>query len=88
MYTANYYTSHILLMDLLQKGIYTSGTLERTQNTFPKTFFKSTLYQIEIIFCYDDHLTVVEWNDRQNVYALSNLLSNELTMVLVRGSDI
>ena len=62
--------------------------LERTENIFPKTFFKSTLHQIEeIIFCYHDHLTAVKRNDRREVCALSTVLTNELTTVLIRGSE-
>ena len=89
VYTDNFYTSPLLCEDLLQKGIYSCGTVRINRKNFPKLLTEKSkkLKRGECLFCHHGHVTAVKWQDRREVYALSTKATNDMTTMKQRKSD-
>ena len=79
LYTNNFYTSPLLCEDLLQKGIYSCGTVRINKKQFPKALLdkSSKLKRGESVFCHHGHITAVKWLDRKEVFAMSTKFTNK-----------
>ena len=88
LYTDNFYTSPLLCEDLLQKGIYSCGTVPINKKLFPKALLdkSSKLKRGESLFCHHGHITAVKWLDRKEVFAMSTKYTNDMTTVKRRHS--
>ena len=89
VYTDNFYTSPLLCEDLLQKGIFSCGTVRTNKKQFPKLLIDKSkkLNRGEYIFCHHGHVTAVKWQDRREVYAMCTKVTNDVTQVKRRNSD-
>ena len=78
------YTKPIPCESLLEKGIYSSGTVRKTRRHFPNNLFQENTLsdQEDAPFYYYEHVTAVKWNERREVCALSTVLSNKLATIL------
>ncbi len=90
VYTDNFYSSPQLSMDLLSKGLLTTGTLRSNRKNVPQGVqTKERSERGDCKFYYHKDLTVVKWRDNRDVFALSTYLSNEHTSVKRRvGPDL
>ena len=72
LYTDNFYTNPTLLIDLLNKDIFCTGTLRSNRKGFPTALIppNKSMPQGSYRFATTDKLTAVWWKDRRDVYAL------------------
>ena len=84
----NFYTSPQLLLDLLDKGIYCTGTARTNRKGFPASLIQSTQSMNPGTYRFattsGKKLTAVWWKDRRDVYVMSTLHSNSVELILKR----
>ena len=88
LYVDNFYSSTTLFIDLLQKGIYCTGTVRTNRKGFPSALIPpqqihaSRLVQVCII---DRQSTAaVWWKDRKDVFVISTLHKKAVDQVMKR----
>ena len=86
LYIDNFYTNPTLLIDLLKKDIFCTGTLRINRKGFPKALIppNTSMPQGSYRFATTNKLTAVWWKDRRDVYALSTLHKKAVEVVLKR----
>ena len=77
LYVVNFYTSPELLVNLLKKGVYCTGTIRMNCKGFPASLIpynkSAQIGSYRFATCSSHQLTVVWWKDRHDVYAISTL---------------
>ena len=88
LYVDNFYTSPELLVELLKKGVYCTGTVRPNCKGFPVNLIpcnKSVqIGSYRFAICPTHQLTAVWWKDRRDVYAISTLHKKSVLTVLKR----
>ena len=88
LYVDIFYTSPELLVDLLKKGVYCTGTVRSNRKTFPKNLIpcnkSAQIGSYRFATCSSHQLTAVWWKDRRDVYAISTLHKKSVVTVLKR----
>ena len=85
LFIDNYYTSPQLLIDLLEKNKYCTGTIRTTRKNLPLDIVPSGGGDIGTFrFATTNKLTAVWWRDRRGVYAISNMHNTSSTLVMKR----
>ena len=87
LYTDNFYTSPMLVKDLLNDGTYLTGTVRTNRKGFPKELVGTKLERNVAEFLYCDGITAVHWKDKRDVYGLSSLHGDEIEVVSVRSGE-
>ena len=88
LYVDNFYTSPELLLDLLKKGVYCTGTIRSNRKSFPKNLIlcnkSAQIGSYRFATCSCHQLTALWWKDRRDVYAISTLHKKSVVTVLKR----
>ena len=86
LYIDNYfYTSPSLLLKLLQKGTYATGTVRSNRKNFPEELKVNTKLEVgQYQFAVHDELVAVLWHDRRDVYVMSTAHNTSVTRVMKR----
>ena len=81
----NYYTSPLLLLDLLSKGTFCAGTIRANRKGFLTELIRDNSSRVPISsfrFATTRKLTAVWWHDHRDVYALSTIHSTSACTVM------
>ena len=88
LYVDNFYTSAELLLDLLDIGVYCTGTVRTNRKHFPKELVPSSkaLPMGNYRFAVSERfsITAAWWKDRRDVFMMSSLHEQATEMVLKR----
>ena len=89
LFVDNFYTSPDLLLQLLDKGTYCTGTLRKNRKNFPtvllpdKTYSSGT-YRYAVCKS-NERLLGIWWKDRKDVYVLTTMHNQSASNVLKRA---
>ena len=90
LYIDNFYTSPQLLLDLLDKGIYCTGTVRANRKGFPVSLLPPTqsmnpgTVTFRFATAFGKKLTAAWWKDRRDVYVMSTIRGNSVENVMKR----
>ena len=88
LYVDNFYASPVLLKDLLVLKTLCTGTLRLNRKEFPEILKpqagQATATRGTCSFAHHDEITVVRWRDNKDVYAISTVSSDSLTVAKCR----
>lgn len=87
LFTDNYYTSPELLLDLLAKGTYATGTVRQNRVNFPEVLKSENNKNLDTgtyHFATSGSLTAVLWHDRKDVTMLSTAHNQSIDIVMKR----
>ena len=88
LYVDNFYSSPTLFIDLLQKGIYCTGTVRTNRKGFPSALIppNKSMPQGSYRFASStaNQLTAVWWKDRKDVFVISTLHKKAVDQVMKR----
>jgi len=89
VFTDNFYTSPTLAKGLLDKEIYTTGTVRSNRKHFPKDLASKSknAQQGDQTYRYHEHITAVKWHDNKDVFVMSTMFGNEITTVKRRAKQ-
>ena len=73
IYFDNFFTSPLLVEQLLEDGIYCTGTIRTNRKGIPAELIRKTkMVRGEIKFLSKNSISIVKWMDRKPVYIMSN----------------
>ncbi|GBN58679.1 PiggyBac transposable element-derived protein 4 [Araneus ventricosus] len=85
IYIDRFYTSVVLMKDLLKSGIYASGTVNTNRKYLPTNIKNVKLADNGSSKCFqcieEPNLTCTVWKDKKEIFLLSNGAKNEITTV-------
>ena len=87
LFIDNFYTSPALLLELLDKGTYCTGTVRTNRRNFPDALRPSKKHQMgsfRFATCRKAKLTAAWWQDCRDVYVMSTMHNLSATTVLKR----
>ena len=88
LYVDNFYTSPDLVIDLLQRGIYCTGTVHANRKHFPKDLIPPTksmeMGSYRFAMSTEHNITAVWWKDRCDVYLLSSVHKDAIKTIMKR----
>lgn len=88
LYIDNFYTSPQLLLDLLDKGIYCTGTVRTNRTGFPVSLIPPTKSMNPGTYRFatacGNKLTAVWWRDRRDVFMMSTVHKKSVQYVMKR----
>ena len=85
VYTDHFYSSPVLFEDLLAKGTLASGTVRTNRRNFPQDLKAvAKLSRGDSKLLYHGNITACRWFDNRDVYSLSSVYSDSLTLNFVR----
>lgn len=80
VYMDNFYNSHDLAKNLLEKGTYVTGTLQSNRTNNPSDVVKQKLQKSETTCKYSEHHVMIgKWVDKRTVLFISTEFENVLT---------